>query len=332
MRNLLIFIIISGFVHTTLFAQTCEDYSQKFEQLKSRLVETGSKNGSVKDIKEVAKQLDAFLSHVYIGRSDGNAHNEIPFLTCRYEHAPLTTKGILIAGNQVDTIRFENGRWYITKELTPDMHVDLLCFDERYGVLNKKNIRTVDEVKKKYSFPLGEELVGKKGSVFFVKQENLYYAAIESKKIPAFKIHSNSEVINYASCLKAILKASGIEATYDEIIGKYLNTTVDEQFVPTKDCSKLIAGRKVVTTTIPQKSINASLIVEELVRERFMISIDKNGNIGLLTALALTGENDYQPVHVRLRMPMLSKEEQRVQMSWKDFSNRLVALIKVDIY
>ena len=63
-----------------------------------------------------------------------------------------------------------------------------------------------------------------------------------------------------------------------------------------------------------------------------MIAIDKDGNVGLLTAIALTGENNYQPVHVRMRLPTMAKEEQRVQMSWRDFSSRMVALVKVDIY
>ena len=63
-----------------------------------------------------------------------------------------------------------------------------------------------------------------------------------------------------------------------------------------------------------------------------MIAIDKDGNVGLLTAIALKGETDYQPVHVRMRFPTMSKDEQRVQMSWRNFSNQVVALVKVDIY
>ena len=187
-------------------------------------------------------------------------------------------------------------------------------------------------MKKKYTYSIGEELAGKKGSVFFVKEEGVYYAAIESKKIPAFAILSNSEIINYASCLKAILKASNIEASYDEIIGRYLGTTIDEKFVPTGSNDKTIAGRKVVTTFIPQTKVTATEIVNELIKERFMIAIDKDGNVGLLTAIALKGETDYQPVHVRMRFPTMSKDEQRVQMSWRNFSNQVVALVKVDIY
>lgn len=52
----------------------------------------------------------------------------------------------------------------------------------------------------------------------------------------------------------------------------------------------------------------------------------------LFTAIALTGENDYQPVQVRMRLPTMTKDEQRVQVSWIDFCNRVVALVKVDIY
>lgn len=334
MNRLLATIMISCFVHTSSFAQSAEDYSHEFETLKNSLLDASASNrkGSAKEIKEKAKQLDEFLSHIYIGRSEGELHNVLPFLCCRYEHTPMTMSAIINHEEMADTIQFVDGRWYITKDLSPDMDVDLLCFDNKLLGSNKQAIKTANSLKKKYTYPLGEELMGKKGSLFYVKDENLYYAAIESKKIPTFLILSNSEIINYASCLKAILKASRIESTYDEIITKYLNTTIDEHDVPIKSISKMIAGREVITTSIPQHSINASDIVNELVRERFMIAIGKDGKVGLLTAIALTGETDYQPVHVRLRMPSLAESDTRVQMSWKDFSNRTVALVKVDIY
>ena len=87
-----------------------------------------------------------------------------------------------------------------------------------------------------------------------------------------------------------------------------------------------------MTTFVPQTKVQATDIVNELLKERFMITIDKDGNVGLLTAIALTGEQDYQPVHVRMRLPTMEKDEQRVQMSWRDFCNRMVVLVKVDIY
>lgn len=283
-------------------------------------------------MKDASRLLDAFLSHTCIGRFNGDSHNMMPFLTCRYENTPLTTSAILRCGTEADTIQFHNGKWYITKELSPDMEIDLLCFENTVGLPNKQFHKIIGAIQKKYTCQIGKELAGKKGSLFFVKGENLYYAAIESKKIPAFSILSNSEVINYASCLKTILLASNVEASYDEIIRQYLDTTIDERYIPTKRNCDSIAGRKVVTTFIPQTKVNATDIVNELLKERFLITIDKSGNVGLFTAIALTGENDYQPVHVRMRLPTMEKDEQRVQMSWRDFSNRVVALVKVDIY
>lgn len=332
MKKLFLAIFIMGFVQTSLFAQSFDAPSEEFAKLKNNMVEVGNKKGGSKEIKSLAKQIDAFLSHINIGMSAGYSHNEIPYLSCLYEDTPMTMPAILCQGTTADTIQFQDGRWYISKELSPDMDIALLCIDNNNSINNKQVKKIMNALNKKYTCHLGEELAGKKGNLFFVKDENLYYAAIESKKIPSFAILSNNEILNYATCLKTILKASGIEATYDEIIGKYLNTTIDDRFVPTKDRNSMLAGRKVVTTFIPQHSINASKLVEELIRNRFMITIDKDGNIGLLTALALTGENEYQPVHVRLRMPMLSIEEQRVQMSWMDFCNHTVALVKVDIY
>lgn len=315
-------------MQTTLFAQSTTDISQQFAELKKGISEA-SKG---KQMKDASRLLDTFLSHMCIGRSNGDSHNMIPFLTCRYENTPLTTPAILRCGTEADTIQFHNGKWYITKELSPDMEIDLLCFENTVGSPNKQFNRTISAMKKKHTCQIGKELAGKKGALFFVKDENLYYAAIESKKIPAFSILSNSEIINYASCLKAILQASNIEASYDEIIRQYLNTTIDEKFIPTKNNCNIIADRKVVTAFAPQTKVNATDIVNELLKERFLIAIDKSGNVGLLTAISMTGENDYQPVHVRMRLPTMEKDEQRVQMSWRDFSNRVVALVKVDIY
>lgn len=328
MKRLFIAIMIINLVQTTLFAQLATDLSQQFAELKKGMSEA-SKG---KQMKDASRLLNAYLFHIHIGRSDGDSHNMIPFLTFCYENTPLTTPAILRCGTEADTIQFHNGKWYITKELSSDMEIDLLCFEDTIDSKNKQFRKTIGTMRKKYTYQLGEELVGKKGALFYVKNENLYYAAIESEKIPTFSILSNSEVINYASCLKVILQASNIKASYDEIIRKYLGTTIDEQFVLTKDCSNTIARRKVVTTFVPQQRVDASTIVNELIRERFMVAIDKNGNVGLLTAIALTGETNYQPVHVRLRMPFLAKENSRMQLSWNDFSNQLVAIVKVDIY
>ena len=328
MKRLFIAIAIICLMQTTLFAQSTTEPSQQFVELKKGITEASSG----KQMKDASKQLDAFLSHISIGRSDGNGHNIVPFLTCSYDNMPLTTPAVLRSGTEVDTIQFQDGKWYIIKELSPDMEIDLVCVENGIGSKSKQIQKAMGVLRKKYTYQLGEELVGKKGSLFDVKDENLYYAAIESKKIPAFSILSNCEVINYASCLKAILQASGIEASYDEIITQYLNTTIDEKFVPTENISNIIAGRRVVTTFVPQTKVNATAVVNDLLKERFVIAIDKDGNVGLLTAIALTGENNYQPVHVRMRLPTMAKEEQRVQMSWRDFSNRMVALVKVDIY
>ena len=173
--------------------------------------------------------------------------------------------------------------------------------------------------------------LGSQDTLFFVKDEGLYYAAIASKDIPPFDILSNHQIINYASCLKAILQASGVKATYDEIIRKYLSTSIDKQVVPLQNRSKKIGGRRVLTTFIPQSEFDAQTIVNELLKKQMMIAIEKGGNVGLLTTISLANVNGYQPAYVRMRLPVLTKDEQRVQMSWKDFSHRAVPLVKVEI-
>lgn len=328
MRRLFMAIVTMVFVQTNMYAQSSDELSKQFINLKKGLTEASTR----KQMKDAAKKLDTFLSHICIGRSDGDSHNTIPSLSCRYDHTPLTTPAILRCGTTADTIQFQDGKWYITKALSADMEIDLVCVGNSEGLKGKQIQKTMGVMRKKHAFQLGEELADKKGSLFYVKDENLYYAAIESNKIPAFSILSNCEVINYASCLKAILKASGIEASYDEIIKQYLKTTIDEKFIPTKGNSNTIASRKMVTTLVPQTKLHATDIVNELLKDRFMIAIDKDGNVGLLTAIALTGEQDYQPVHVRMRLPTMAKDEQRVQMPWRDFCNRMIALVTVEIY
>lgn len=328
MKRLFMTMIILGLAHITSNAQSAEDPTQQFTKLKEGMIEATT----IKQLRDASNQLDQFLSHIYIERSDSESHNMSPFLFCRYEDIPMTMPAILKHRTETDTIQFLNGKWYITKDLSPDIEIDLICFENNYESKNKQFHKIIGNMRKKYTYQIGEKMVGKKGSLFYVKDENLYYAAIESKKIPAFSILSNSEVINYASCLKAILKASNIEASYDEIIGQYMNTTIDERFVSTKNNNNTIANRKVITTFIPQTKVEATDIVNELIKERFMIAIDKDGNIGLLTAIALTGEKNYQPVHIRQRIPSMQKEKQRVQMSWSEFYNSIVALVKVDIY
>lgn len=324
MKGLFILIVTMVFAQTNMYAQSSDELSQQFIKQKKDLTEASTR----KQMKDAAKKLETFLSHVNIGRSDGGSHNVVPFLSCRYDQTPLTATAILRQGATTDTIQFQDGRWYVTKDLYPDMEIDLLCVSSNSKPIQK----TMGAMRKKYTYQVGYELAGKKDTLYYVRDENLYYAAIESKKIPAFTILSNSEVINYASCLKAILKASGIEASYDEIIRQYLNTTVDERFVPTNNICNTIAGRKVVSTLVSHTEIQATDIVNELLKERFLIAIDNDGNVGLLTAMALAGGQHYQPVHVRMRMPTMTKDKQRVQMLWPDFCNSIVALVKVDIY
>lgn len=330
MKRLLLLIMITS-SYITLFAQTEREPSQEFSLLKKSYLTASKEKKTSKQLKELANRIDEFLSHVKIEKSSETCHNMIPYLTCTYDNYPLTIPACLKSSSQVDTILFQDGRWYLPDNIAEDIEIDILA----HGMdINSKTAKKIMKtIENKHRFKIEECFLNKGDSVFFVKDENLYYVAIESKKIPTFDILSNNGVINYASCLKAILKASDINVTYDEIIRNYLCTTIDERFVPAVNTSNILAGRKVVTELIPQTNLDVTALVNELIKERFLITIDQNGNLGLLTAIAMTGETDYQPVYVRIRMPMMTgQEEQRVQMSWNDFYNHLFALMKVRIF
>ena len=329
MKRDLLIILLAVLSSIPLSAQVMSDHSSEFAGLKSAFVDA-SHNRNTKQINSTATQLDEYLSHIQIVRSKDTKHNMVPYLMCLYDTIPLNTTALIRSSNGIDTIQFRDGKWYITKELAPDMVIDMLCFEQ--SISNKSAKKIIGTIQKKYTKVLGEELAGKKGSVFFVKGENLYYAAIESKKIPAFTILSNSEVINYASCLKTILAASGIDVSYDEIIGRYLRTSIDKHTFEANDLTDSIAQRRVVTSIIPQEDITASAIVDELLQEKFMIAITEDGQIGILTAIAMKEDKEYKPMHVRIRIPMIGGDGQRVQLTWDDFSNQVIALVKVEIY
>lgn len=308
----------------TSLAQSNDDVIKKLSELKTNYICAGNS----KEIKDAIQQLDEFLSHVKIVQEINASHNIIPCFCCYYDSIPLAMSAILHTGTKADTIQFRNGKWYNMESVLPGSEIDLLCFEHS---LDNRKIAALKPLDNKYRYRMNN-MQEKSKTAFFVKEEGLFYAAIESKKIPSFSLVSNNEILNYASCLKLVLKASNVDATYDEIIRQYLNTTIDEQFLSLKDCKNTINGREVVTTFIPKKKVEPKVIVDELLKDRFMITIGNNGNIGVLTAIAITGKADYQPVLVRLRMPIPNSENPRVQLSWRDFYENIIALVKVDIY
>lgn len=108
------------------FAQSINDPTQTFSELKSALI--SARNG--KEAKGAARKLDEFLTHVKIERGDSVSHNMVPSLICYYDSSLLSISATLRQGAKTDTIQFLNGQWNITKELLPDMEIDLLCFEQ----------------------------------------------------------------------------------------------------------------------------------------------------------------------------------------------------------
>lgn len=329
MKHYLLIILLAVSSYIPLSAQVVLNPSSEFMRLKSAFVNASHKK-NIRQMRSTATQLDEYLSHIQIVRSKDTKHNMVPYLMCLYDTIPLTTSALVRTSNGIDTILFQDGKWYITKELAPGMAIDLLCFEK--CISNKSARKIIGTIQNKYAKVMGKEMIGKKGSVFLVKGENLYYAAIESGKIPVFAILSNNEVINYASCLKVILAASGVDASYNEIIGQYLHSSIDEQTLEANNLTDSIAQRRVVTSIIPREDITSSAIVDELLQEKFMIAIMEDGKIGILTAIAMKEDGEYKPTHVRLRIPTVGEERQRVHLSWDDFSNQIRALVKVEIY
>lgn len=332
MKQILLILAVLLLIYTPTSAQVQPDPTADFVRLKTMFVDASNNKKNSKQLKSVANQLDEFLSHVKIVHSSDAKHNMTPYLLCMYDSIPLSTDVIIRNGEFVDTILFQDGKWYIPREISHEMIIETLCLVQDVNKKNRTAMKIAGALQKKYSKLMGDELAGDKVSLFYVKEEDLYYAAIESKKIPQFAILSNSQVLNYASCFKAILQASGIEATYDEILKKYLNASIDVQSIEVNDCDKMMAGRKIVTSVISGEDISASDIADELLHERFMIAIMEDGAVGILTAIAMSGDKEYEPVHVRLRIPMFAKENQRVQKPWAVFGNQVVALVKIEIF
>ena len=328
MHKLFTTFIIVLLLQAPMMAQDKSDPSTEFANLKSSFETYSMEKNVYKDLKETAQFIDEFLTKVKFEYLSSCKHNMLPRVICKYDSIPISTSALLYNGNKADTIYFDSGVWIISDTIPNEMNFNLLCFDRGINVKNRLANKLANDIKMKHMVTIKEN----PGSLYFVAADSLYYAAISSKRIPAFKILSNSPLLNYATCLKTILNASGLDVTYDDIIHNYLSTVIDDERVPMVGCDGVIGGHRIETIFIPKECCNVSEIVEELIRERFMIVIDRGGNASLLTAISMRKETDYEPTAVRIRIPSLDDGQQRKQIDWTDFVNGLATLVKVNIY
>lgn len=302
--------------------------SKSYELLKEAFAEASYLSDKNVSLNKVYKCIQDFLTHISIDVIDKKHNYERRFI-CRYDSLPLTAKGTFFCKDIENEIVFVDGLWIDNSNAILDNEFRLSVIDSHMPI-NKKNKRAQSLLKKtqnEYTFTF--TMMDKKKELFYVKDENLYYAAILSSEIPEFDIASDHSVLNLASCVKAILKASGTEAKYEDIIHNFLHTTIDEQYIPTTNYGDTIANRKVIVETILHDDISSNLIVNELLYEKFAIAIDKEGNASLITAIAFT--EDKLPVHVRMRLPSQPKGKQKVQVGWNSFIENTAYIIKISI-
>lgn len=303
-------------------------YSEAFALLKDALVKTSNLNGKKKDFTNIANEMDAFLDRISIvPKSKAVKHNEVLAFMCRYDQTPIN---VPVYVNDTLVATADDGTIYLE-----DYNAESICISliSNHIGINKKNkyaVEVINDLVRKHTNKYIAKDLFKRSVLFYVTSENLYYAAIQSKEIPNFDIVSDNNTINLATCIKTILKASDVDAKYEEIIHDYMHTSMDAEFSPFKTYNDSISNRKVVMSRLSLNKEVAQTIVDRLCCNRFLIAIDKKGQSSLLTAIAL--DEDKNPVHVRLRTPNIGKEEQRSQVSWNDFCQNQLILFDLNVF
>lgn len=300
--------------------------SKEFLLLKDALSKTSYQK--TKDFLNAAKAIDSFLDNVsFSPKSKDIRHNEILSFVCFYMGEKLS---IPIYINDTLYATTGDGAVYCGYLNTGTVCLSLLSKDIAINRKNKIAVKTLNDLIKTHTQCYERKELMKRNVLFHVTNENLYYAAIPSKEIPDFDVVSNNSIVNFATCIKTILKASNIDAKYEEIIHSFLHSSLDGDFIPVSNFGDSISSKKVVVSRIPLNERQTQTIVERLCCNRFLISVDKDGTPSLLTAIALDKRNN--PVHVRLRKPNIEKGKQRLQLSWDEFSHNQSMLFDISIF
>ncbi|MBO8458960.1 MAG: hypothetical protein IAA73_01290 [Bacteroidetes bacterium] len=302
-------------------------YDEALSLLKDAFI-TSSYSKKNKELRKIAETLDDFLTHTTIKPGEIR-HNEVLSFICYYDSIPFEATLYL---NDSVSLAVNNEKIYMGeyKNDTEEIHMGLMSTQLSVNPKNKHANKTLNKLIERHSKHFATKDFLQKSVLFYVKDENLYYAAIPSKEIPDFEITSDNDVINWASCIKVILQASGLDSDYEDIIHNFMHTSIDEAFLSFSNCGDSISGKKVTLNNISLEKLNAQIIVENLCYHRFLIAVDKKGKPSLITAIAL--DENHNPVHIRIRTPRFIKEEQRIQMSWQKFTQDMSMLFDLRVY
>lgn len=290
--------------------------SEAFLILKKNIALAAEKQeGYDVNLNNLCEMLDVFLSHVSVEFGNGGKHNIVPRLISKYD-------GILLDDN---LIVFEP-----TDENKEETRISKNTFE---FYLNKDVEKELDCIIKKHTYKIENTL---KKNLMYVKKTNLYYVAIATKDIPDFVYSSDNEVLNFAACIKAIIQSAGIDVSYNEIIGKLIDSPVEDNKIKTdKNYTGILSDRKIDVAFISMDKYSLeSVVSRELLDGNFLVSVNKGENTGLVTFAALkkTSEKEYEPVSIKMRIPNLPKDKQRKEMSWKEFKENNLAIAVVNIY
>lgn len=303
------------------------EYDKSFNILREGFIKA-SFSKKKNNIDKLSLALDSFLSNVsFIPIQSGVLHNEIPALWCKYKDTVANVAAFL---NGSTLLVNKNGKLYMDSCLHDEFSLSLFHENDGMNSQNKYAKKVETDLIKKHTKQFSIKEIYNRSTVFFVKEEGLYYAAIPSKEIPPFEILSTNNILNFASCIKVILQSSRIESDYNDIIHNFLHSSINAHNISAIHYGDSIAQIKVSITKNSNKDRYAQIITDNLCNGRYLIAMNGSGSPLLVTAIAFDEHNS--PTYIRYRSPSMETKMQFIQGSWDEFQKDISLLFEISIY
>lgn len=185
-------------------------------------------------------------------------------------------------------------------------------------------------------FPLKGEAQGNKGSIYYSKDDGLYWAAIKTTNFSDFIARQRDTNWCWAACTQMVLNYQGVNVTQEEIVERVFGAKENNP-AGAKEIVKGASGWYVNGHQInagydyplsPQKLINDLVSKYPLI-----IGLRMPGqNIGhayVLTGIGFNKNGDaVYPQKVILRDPW-PENESRIILTWSNFSDRVHTIVHV---
>lgn len=285
---------------------------------------------SKKLLNELEERLDGIRNEIHIDSMLGNKCNRILPIVGRYANKELDMTLFAWVGDSIAPLDFNKGKAFARFDLDSIRKISVL-YTRHLSSANELLIQKINDALSDKIY-LTDSIKQTNKEVFYAKSDQSYWAAFKSENIPDFKIISDNNSINTASCLKAICEASELEISTDEIM-KIAGLEIDRKTSP-KDFISQISDSYLECSIENLQAQSCEKIVSELMKKRFVMALTGSDDPCLVTGISFTMEKGkYIPHKIKIRVPiLLEKEEQRVTMDWDLFLKKCDRLVFVNIW